>query len=262
MSEPYLHRLTIELLDGLERVPAAVRERHATYLRASQNPDGGFSGREGGSDLYYTGFALRGLAVLRALTPELCTRAAGFLRQRLAEPASVIDLFSLLVANTLVQLGGGPDVLAGAPRDWPQRVARTLETFRTPDGGFAKSAGATAGSTYHSFLVALCFEVLGQAIPDPDRLVDFIRSRWREDGGYVEAAPMRRGGANPTAAAVGVLQITGALGAEEADLALDFLGSLYSELEGGFRANPRIPTADLLSTFTAAWTFRQLGALD
>ena len=37
-----------------------------------QNLDGGWSGREGESDLYYTGFALRGLAVLQGLTPELC----------------------------------------------------------------------------------------------------------------------------------------------------------------------------------------------
>ena len=57
ITEPYLTRLTARLLDGVERLPAEVRHRHATYLLASQNPDGGFSGREGGSDLYYTSFA-------------------------------------------------------------------------------------------------------------------------------------------------------------------------------------------------------------
>jgi geranylgeranyl transferase type-2 subunit beta len=31
--------------------------------------------------------------------------------------------------------------------------------------------------------------------------------------------------------------------------------------EGGIRANARAPLADLLSTFTAAWTLDQLGAL-
>ena len=44
-------------------------------MAARQNPDGGYSGREGESDLYYTGFALRGLAVLGALTPAICERA-------------------------------------------------------------------------------------------------------------------------------------------------------------------------------------------
>ena len=57
----YLERLTLRLVDGLARLPAEFRARHAAYLSAAQNADGGFSGREGGSDLYYTSFALRGL---------------------------------------------------------------------------------------------------------------------------------------------------------------------------------------------------------
>jgi geranylgeranyl transferase type-2 subunit beta len=260
--EPYLQRLTARLVDGLDRLSEAFRARHAAWLRANQNPDGGFSGREGGSDLYYTGFALRGLAVLQGLTPEISTRAAGYLRQRMSESASVIDLFSLLVSCVLVQIGGGPDVLADSPADWPDRVAATLETFRTPDGGYAKAAGATSGSTYHSFLVALTLQLLDRPIPQPDQLVTFVRGRRREDGGYVEAPAMRRSGTNPTAAGVGILQLTGALDATEREAAASFLLKLPSPLEGGFRANDRIPTADLLSTFTGAWTLAQLDALE
>src|SRR5262249_8587518 len=152
-SEPYLPRLTNRLADGLARLPQAVRDRHAAYLRAAQNADGGFSGREGGSDLYYTGFALRSLAGLDALAPEVCERAACFLRASLARQASVVDFFSLLYACLLVQAGGGPDVLAGAPADWPERVAGTLESFRMSDGGYAKFPEASSGSTYHTFLV-------------------------------------------------------------------------------------------------------------
>ena len=70
-DEPYLTRLTTRLLDGVERLSDDLRQRHAAYLLEAQNPDGGFSGREGGSDLYYTGFALRSLAVLQALNPEV-----------------------------------------------------------------------------------------------------------------------------------------------------------------------------------------------
>src|SRR5262245_51976225 len=153
LLDNYLLRLTTRLAEGLARLPDDFRARHAGFLRAGQNPDGGFPGREGGSDLYYTGFALRGLAVLDALTPEVCERAAGFLRQSLTRQASVIDFFSLLYACALVQLGGGPDVLDGSPADWPERVSRTLETFRSPDGGYAKTPGAASGSTYHTFLV-------------------------------------------------------------------------------------------------------------
>ena len=176
-AEPYLTRLTTRLLDGVERLPDDLRQRHAAYLLEAQNPDGGFSGREGGSDLYYTGFALRSLAVLQSLNPDLCTKAAGFLKQRMGGSAGVVDFFSLVVSCYLVPLGGGPDVLADAPPDWRDRVAATLDTFRTPDGGYGKTPGAPHGSTYTSFLVALCLELLDRPIPDPERLVAFVKSR-------------------------------------------------------------------------------------
>jgi geranylgeranyl transferase type-2 subunit beta len=271
---PYLLGLTLRLVDGVSRLPAEVRARHVAYLQAAQNADGGFSGREGGSDLYYTAFALRGLAVLESLTPGIAERAANFLRGSLTQQASVIDFFSLLYSCLLVQLSGGPDVLP--PRnplpeqgritggDWPDRVVEQLESFRTSDGGYAKSIGAAAGSTYHTFLVALCYQLLGRPLPRLADIVRFVASRRRQDGGYVEMAPMRRGGANPTAAAVGLLQMA----AEEMPGVLDevregviaFLTGMASP-EGGLRANGRAPLADLLSTFTAVWTLEQLGSL-
>jgi geranylgeranyl transferase type-2 subunit beta len=263
-SEAYLPRLTARLSDGLARLPAERRRRHAAYLAAAQNADGGFSGREGDSDLYYTGFALRGLAVLDALTVGVCDRAALFLRSRLTAQTSVVDFFSFLYASLLVQAGGGPDVLADAPADWPQRVADTLETFATSDGGYNKTPGAASGSTYHSFLVGLCYQLLGRALPRPAEAVRFALSRRRDDGGFVEVAPMRRSGANPTAAAVGLLQLArpDADGLSDAvrDGAAAFLAEMAGD-DGGLRANGRVPLSDLLSTFTAAWTLHDLGAL-
>jgi len=261
-AEPYLTRLTTRLLDGVERLPEELRHRHAAYLLGAQNPDGGFPGREGGSDLYYTGFALRSLAVLQSLNPDVCTKAAGFLRQRMGGSAGVVDFFSLLVSCYLVPLGGGPDVLADAPADWRDRVAGTLETFRTPDGGYGKTPGAPHGSTYTSFLVVLCLQLLGRPIPEPDRLAAFVKSRRRDDGGYVEISAMRRSGTNPTAAGVGLLQILGELDDAARAAVADFLAALPSPFEGGMRANDRIPAADLLSTFTGGWTLDQLGAAD
>lgn len=259
-AEPYLTRLTNRLLDGIERLPADVRERNTTYLLEAQNPDGGFSGREGGSDLYYTGFALRSLAVLQALNPGVCTKAAGFLRQKMTGSAGVVDFFSLVVSCYLVPLGGGPDVLADASPDWRDRVAGTLETFRSPDGGYGKNPGAPHGSTYTSFLVALCLQLLDKPIPQPERLAAFVKSRRRDDGGYVEISAMKRSGTNPTAAGIGLLQILGELDDAAKAATADFLAALPSPFEGGLRANDRIPAADLLSTFTGGWTLDQLGA--
>src|SRR5438874_3362435 len=108
----YLLRLTERLAVAMSRLSPQTQARHSAYLQSAQNPDGGFSGREGGSDLYYTGFALRGLLVLGELTPDICVRAANYLRPCLTQPASVVDFFSLLYSCLLVRLGGGPDVLA------------------------------------------------------------------------------------------------------------------------------------------------------
>lgn len=47
---------------------------------------------------------------------------------------------------------------------------------------------------------------------------------------------------------------------EARDGVIEFLVEMASP-EGGLRANGRAPLADLLSTFTAAWTLEQLGGL-
>lgn len=259
-SIPYLQRLTGQLVDAVDRLPVEIRRRHSVWIKGLQNPDGGFSGREGGSDLYYTGFALRSLAVLQELEPEICERSARFLQSRLNERATVVDLFSLLVSSLLVQLGGGPDVFASSSPGWADRAAATLETHRHPDGGYAKSPGGTSGSTYTTFLVALALEVLRRPIPNPQLVVSFLQTRERS-GGFVEISQMKRAGTNPTAAAIGTLQILNALDDSLRVTTTEFLMKLFAPADGGLRANDRIPTADLLSTFTGCWTLSDLGSL-
>src|SRR5438067_668148 len=127
----YLARLTLLLSDRLARLPADVRARHAAYLRAAQLPDGSFPDREGGPDLYYTGFGLRGLALLGELTPEISKHAAEYLRSCLTREVSVVDFYSLLYSALLVQFGGNINLFADSPGDWPDRVAARLESFRT-----------------------------------------------------------------------------------------------------------------------------------
>jgi geranylgeranyl transferase type-2 subunit beta len=165
----------------------------------------------------------------------------------------------------LLQTAGAKDPLSDAPPDWPERVAATLETLRTPDGGYNKTPGGNSGSTYHTFLVALCYEVLGRSLPAPAAVRDLILARRRDDGGFVEVTAMRRSGTNPTAAAIGLLQL---VAPETLDPTCElyrtvttFLAESIGE-DGGLRANTRVPLSDLLSTFTGCWTLHQLGALD
>jgi geranylgeranyl transferase type-2 subunit beta len=259
-GEPYLQRLTGRLIDGADRLPADVRRRHAQWVGGRQNPDGGFSGREGGSDLYYTGFALRSLAVLQHLESAVCAQSANYLQSLRPRPTTPIDVFSFLVAAALVRVGGGPDVLAESGEDWPDRVAATLEPLRRPDGGYARSPDGMTGSTYTTFLVALAHELVGRTVANPPQILKFLRGRYR-DGGFVEIPQMKRAGTNPTAAAVGTLQMLGALDDETRAAVGPFLVRLATP-EGGLRANDRIPTADLLSTFTGGWTLADVGGLD
>ena len=60
----YLQDLTLSLAIGASGLDAQTRQRHANWLIAQQRPDGGFAGREGESDPYYTAFALRALWIL------------------------------------------------------------------------------------------------------------------------------------------------------------------------------------------------------
>ena len=257
----YLEELHIRLALGAARLPEEVLAPVRNFLASSQRLDGGFAGREGDSDLYYTGFGLRGLAVSGAITPAVCEAAAGFIRTRLGQPAGAVDFVSLLYAGLLIRVCGGPDVLEESSPDWAGRIAGALERHRSPDGGYAKTAGGKMGSTYHTFLVALAHEMIGRPLPAPERVVEFLRSRRRDDGGFVELAVMKRSGANPTAAAVALARMLGDGGGLTRGAA-DCLLALQSPEEGGFCANRSMPVADLLSTFTALLTLRDLGALD
>ncbi len=255
----YLEDLTLRLAAGIAELPEEFRARQVKYLLASQREDGGFAGREGGSDLYYTGFALRSLAMLGELTGMPAERAAAFLRQRMAGQESIVDFFSLIYSASLLESAAGIDVFAAAHPAWRDHVAASLEKLRRADGGYAKGAEGTASSTYHTFLVLLCLELIGRQPAEPAEIVTFLQSQRCEEGGFREIRASKRAGTNPTAAAIGVLRMLHALDdASRADT-IDFLAEMQTD-EGGLRANTRIPIADLLSTFTGLLTLADLGA--
>jgi len=260
MPEPYLIQLGNRLSHGLSQMDVDRRDRHRQYILQFQMDDGGFRGREGDSDLYYTSFAVRGLAMLGGLNSEESDRIFEYVRNHRDKKLSVVDLVSWLYTALAVQIFGGRDVFADATDDWAEQIATQLEAVRTSDGGYAKSVEGASGSTYHTFLVALTYELLGMKVPRPNALVQFVYDRQRDDGGFVEIGQMKRSGTNPTAAAAALLKIFDALDDELCEDVREYLGIVRSS-EGGFQANTQIPFADGLSTFTALLTAQDL-ALD
>lgn len=255
----YLERLTLRLAGGMNQLPDDVRARHAEFLLSKQNSDGGFSGREGGSDLYYTGFALRGLAITGVLEGDAAQRAATYLKSCLGKQAAIIDFLSLLYGAMLLETSAGINVFSDATAGWQARVAEELERFRRKDGGYAASDEGFSSSTYYTFLVLLCRQLIELPAQKPERIVEFLHSRRREDGGFVELGPMKRSGTNPTAAAIGALRILEAVTTDVREETIDFLLDRQTD-EGGFAANTRIPFADVLSSFTALLTLTDLDA--
>jgi geranylgeranyl transferase type-2 subunit beta len=254
----YLEHLTLRLATGIAALPEATRQRHANYLKAAQRDDGGFAGREGESDLYYTGFGLRGLAILGELYGEPAQRAARFLKTKMQGQESIVDFLSLIYGGRLLELAAGVDVFGEAGPNWQTAVAEALLKLRRADGGFAKGAEGVASSTYHTFLVLLCFELIGQSVPEPEKVVSFLRSHQADDGGFLEIRAQKRAGTNPTAAAIASLRMLDALDEDTRFDTIDFLADMQTD-EGGLRANTRIPIADLLSTFTGLLTLQDLG---
>jgi len=257
----YLARLMLRLAAGAAKLPEPLRARHADYVAAAQRDDGGFAGRRGRSDPYYTSFALRTLAVLARMDRDVAGRAAAFLHARLDEKLAPADFLALVGAAVLIEAVAGDDPFARAGLDRRAAAVDFTGPLRRDDGGYAKTQRSGPSSTYQTFLVAATKELVGASPEEAGPVVEMLRSRRRDDGGFVELPVVRQSGTNPTAAAMGLLGILDRAEEPMARGVAAFLAAMQTP-EGGFRANTRIPVADLLSTFTALATLADLKALE
>ena len=259
----YLQQLTVRLAMGVGQLPEARRQLHTKYFLDAQRDDGGFAGRMGGSDLYYTSFGLRALSILGELYGPVAESAATFLRHEMKSHQTIVDFFSLFYAANLLKVSAGIDVFADSDVDWQTNVADFLQTLRREDGGYSKAPEGHAGSTYHTFLVVLVMQLLERPLPHAEDVVRFLKSQQDSEGGWREIRVSKRAGTNPTAAAVATLNIlkeqTGVevIDHDLKELTLDYLCEMQTD-EGGIRANTRIPIADLLSSFTGGLTLMDL----
>jgi len=257
-NRSYLDRLDRHVAGGLRGLPESFRARHAEFARGLQQDDGGFPGRAGPSDLYYTGFALRTLAMLGDHDPQVWGRAAAFVQGEPERASDVVGCFSMLHARRLVASQGH--------RCWDDldehrcaaHCRAVLERHRC-DGGYARRSGGAA-SLYHTFLAALCLELLDGCRPDPAAVVRLVQQRSRPDGGLCDLGEAERGETNPTAAGVALLAMAKALDRPRAQAIARFL-ALMQRPDGGFAAHGDAPVSDLLSTFTAVVSLAALRSL-
>jgi len=234
------------------------RDELRTYFLAALDQNGGFCGRKGIGDIYYSAFALRGLFLLGMLDDEkLLPRVTAFLEKQFDRidlfPA---DILSWTFCASLVHTVQGKELS-------PEKIASLLhrwERFRCSDGCFAATNKSTLSSTYTTFLTAIFYELLGES----ERILTIpslsIFERQRSDGGFVELPPLQHSGTNPTAAAVGLLTILEAPLPEKGK-AVEFL-CRCQQPPGGFQAHARIPIPDLLSSFSAVMALYDLDAAE
>jgi len=260
-----------EIRAGLARMPQAYRDKHARWLIAQQRAEGGFANRRGNPDLYYTAFALRGLSSLQGLTPEIARPAVGFLQARLKLPEAArikqpggafcdaVMAASWWDALALCEELIGPQLAEGDSDSARQTTQARLASLRRLDGGWAKTDVDAAGSLYHTFLAASVYLRMGMTLPEPERALVFARALAQPAGGFRENRHSKTPGTNSSAAGIGLAILLGeAAGIEQH---ANFLGAMQ-EPDGGFRATPAAPMADLLSTCTALFTLKLLGKLD
>ncbi len=251
----YLNRLSDALAQGLVRLPERFRRKQQRYVESLQTADGGFRGRSAASDLYYTSFALRTLDTLDAGKSPAWPAAAAYVQDAMRNAAAgdAIDCFCLLHTKRMIERRGVSIWSAGEAAACDAHCQQTLARFASNEGGWARQPGGQA-SLYHTFLAALCMQMLGQRAGE---WLDVVHSRQRDDGGFSDLGKSARGETSPTAAAVGLLQMAGALG-ELRRPAAEFLLAMQRP-DGGFAAHADAPVPDLLSTFTALVSLAALG---
>ena len=217
------------------------------FLRGRFNEDGGARGRSRESDLYYTVFALDGLAALGVRPPAEATQA--YLR-RFGEGAELDFVHRACLARCRAALAddfGGEGTAAG--------LLRRIESCRSCDGGYAASPGSETGTVYNCFLALGAYQDLSGALPRIEAISECLARLRTPDGAYANETGLQCG-TTPTTAAATVLML---------ELGLDVpeeTGHWLLEralARGGFLAVPQAPIPDLLSTATALHALSMLG---
>ena len=224
------------------------------FLQRQLAPDGGFQGRDGSSDLYYTVFGLEAaLALGLELSPRLIDDyLAGF---GAGESLDLVHLASLIRCRAnMADLQGGqiPMPLHGA-------MTKHLQEYRSSDGGFHTVRGAPRGSAYGSFLALGAYQDLQKDGPAVEAMAASVYGLQMPDGGFSNEPAMAASATAATAAAICVLHyLQRPAPASAVRWLLDHAHPLGGFTAITFAGGAGIP--DLLSTATALHAMALVGA--
>jgi geranylgeranyl transferase type-2 subunit beta len=242
--------LDVLLLEGVQRLSFRLRNRVADYVISRRQADGGYPGRSGSSDPYYTDFALRILSQTRpegVRHPETCAYAHWN-----NAISNIPECFNRLSVASF----------CSAPL--PPLAGDCLNQHRLPSGCYCRSSESTNASSYCTFLGAMCEDTLGPAHPNRIDSFEAIMRLQLPNGGFVDTGSDNTPQTNATSAAVGYLlraflsesRLTDAeldTISMATDKAAEYLTGMQAK-DGGFLAHAKAPFPDLLSTFTALAT--------
>ena len=209
-----------------------------SFIRSQINSDGAFRNRAGESDLYYTVFGLEALVALRTEPPV--DDVARYLRT--LGDGRGLDFVHLAC---LARCWAG--VTRSTTAAFAEAILSRIEGFRTLDGGYNQSNGASHGTSYAAFLAMGAYQDFGQNLPDPDGLLASLYHLRAKDGSFANVPGAAAGVTTATAAAVTLMR---QLDRDPDPALIEWLLSRCLPA-GGFFALPGAPIPDLLSTATA-----------
>lgn len=253
MKPGFLDALDMALSAGTNSLSQSYLSKINRFVADNQMPDGGYRGRSGGSDLYYTDFAVRILS-LTSSDAHAFDGIYKWMNGHHLEPQNILECFSILnIRRILLKY----DINIAVDEI---KIMSVILSQELPNDGFSRT-GSKFISAYNTFLAVLCFQMLGCEPPNLDALISALHGLTRPDGGYSESQVDVISQTNATAAAIAPLMMYESLDDRDKESALSYLLKMQSP-EGGLLAQPSITESDLLSTYTGMVCIFWLDGLD
>lgn len=231
---------------GARELTPEAAERITGFILKNRQSDGGFQGRSGQSDLYYTHFALESLIALEY-------PLAGLRMEEYLARFGAGDSLDLVHLACLIRCWGR---LTGIPARCRRQWRWRLRTFWLLAGAGRPKTAEGLISAYQAFLLALASEAAELPAP-PEALIRRGLHRWQAgDGGYANLPGVATGTTTVTAAVAILLAM---LQDRTVEPLAAWLADRYSPM-GGFSPSSRGGAPDLLSTATALVALRAMGA--